>query len=197
MKCPTCKKKRFTIYKRVKTNGNRVFTKIGLLCVSMQHFFKDDTMSEIIQTKPLNRTEVKKVRDLILAQTNLKWTGKNKFTIKDYTLAFPLIFQNLKVNLEELGYEIDPIIRNAFKKCFSVKFKKINTHENYYMDFKLIKTRLSEIFTLIDDNLQVKGYTGSNEWKRDLCLKHKVPMIDELAYLDPEEGYWFNNELSK
>lgn len=75
-------------------------------------------------------------------------------------------------------------------------FKALRTFSAHLgINIKKHVKNFKELFSLTD-SFNKGPYTGSNEWKYDFCKKYKIRLINELSYLVPPEGkYWENDEL--
>jgi hypothetical protein len=136
----------------------------------------------------------RKEKPLILAQTQLIWVGKNEYKMPNNSII-PKGFIELKTQLEAIGYELSYNLyhdKNTIAFYFNHADHSIfvNLIINHNFDFL-------KLFKLIDKlKLYGNGITGTNEWKRDLCSKYKIPLTGELKYLDlPKPYYWYCNDL--
>ena len=127
--------------------------------------------------------------------SNLDFKRKNIFGFPD-SPNFVIEFLKLTQQLENMGY----IIKKHFtSKTKSVSFSIKSIKCWFFIETKFTnESNLKDLFSFLDDNFdnyRNGGYTGSNEWKHDFCNFLKLPMVGDLKYLDPDEGYWFHNEL--
>jgi hypothetical protein len=130
------------------------------------------------------RDERQAIIDLVKAE----WTGKNTFRLKtDPAIVFQVLldhgFTSSRIPFNEshpTGFSFN-VSRNNFSWFIKIALRDfLNT--------------LPKVFKFID-SLENNGYSGSNEWKVDVCAQLGVPRTGDLAYLKQPGKYWFVNEL--
>jgi hypothetical protein len=147
----------------------------------------------------MKRTE----KPTILANTNLKWLGKNMYKMPK-EISFPEGLFQLNTQMESLGYKLNNhihdwnnIITFVFDPYDPEKFPKTKHYCSIFVDMGINASfPLLKLFQYIEEHHLYNGYIGTKEWQRDICQKYKIPLIGKLQYLDPPRGqYWFCNEL--
>jgi hypothetical protein len=142
-------------------------------------------------------------RDLIITTTGLQWSGKNHFRVMPET-----DLDKICERLKSLGYTLGKMIGNTrnFELYFEKRWEEPVTyggvchllHRQYaiFVAVPINPTNVERVFVWIDDHPEVQqGYSGSNEWKVDICNWGKIPPVGKLAYLHPPKGYWIGHEL--
>ena len=142
----------------------------------------------------MTRKEIKQERDSLVEDTGLIWKGKNVFKMAVPIDGSTELFRLLIIVLQENGYVMGSIDWGG--KWLRFHFEK-NEGYQWFVNVKLTpyKASMLEIFDLITTNFKPNGYSGTNEWKHDMCKRLGVPMTGRLDYLNPSNGYWDGNEL--
>ncbi|HME50764.1 MAG TPA: hypothetical protein VKM55_00975 [Candidatus Lokiarchaeia archaeon] len=145
----------------------------------------------------ITQKEIKQERDMLIQNTGLIWKGKNLLKLPISIEDSAETFRSLIDTLQRMEYIMDTIFGKRKGISFSID-KNTNTGQHLWfigINFKPYKVSMPEIFELIDANFKPNGYSGTNEWKHNMCKELNIPMTGVLAYLNPSDGYWNDNEL--
>jgi len=126
-------------------------------------------------------------RQRVIDLTGAEWIGKNTFRMHtDPAIAIQILINNGFTSASTIYPLYHPL---GF--VFEARGKLMDWFFNVaFKDFDIVS-----LFKFIDTSLYHNGYTGTNEWKHDICRHLKIPMKGKLSYLNPSGKYWFCDEL--
>lgn len=137
----------------------------------------------------MKRTKIEKnERQAIIDLIRVKWLGKNTFRLQtDPAIAFQTLLDH--------GFTSERIpFHESHPTGFSFFVSRNNLNWLIKIGLRDFLDILPKVFKFVD-TLKCNGYSGSNEWKVDVCVILHVPREGDLAYLKQPGKYWFDNEL--